>query len=176
MKQKDLSRTSRRYALLFQLLFYFVPVSYGLAWFFAAKLPPEWLHQNRFAISGTITPLMSILGFLVSMFKASIVMLGIRTLQQLFKLYEKGVFFSEETVHCFKQLSRYLLLWVPVTVITEPLLSLVLTMNNPEGQRAVVLSFESADLTALIVGGVLSVIARIMESGRKLQEEVELTI
>lgn len=48
--------------------------------------------------------------------------------------------------------------------------------HPPPGQRYFSLEFGSADLTALLIGGVLAVIAWVMEEGRKLQEEQDLTI
>ncbi len=119
---------------------------------------------------------MCLLGFLISMIKGSIIMYGIWVLRNLFDCYERKIFFNSDTVACFKKMSTALIWWVAAGIITDPLLSLTLTMNNPVGQRAVAISFQSADVTALVVGGVLSVIARVMDSGRKLQEEAELTI
>ncbi len=120
--------------------------------------------------------MMCILGFLVSMIKGVIVMYGIWILRSLFRCYEAKVFFNRDTVACFRKISAALIWWVIAGILTDPLLSLILTMNNPEGERAVAISFQSADLTALVIGGVLSVVARVMESGRKLQEEIQLTI
>ncbi len=120
--------------------------------------------------------MMCLLGFLVSMIKGSIIMYGIWVLHRLFGCYEKKIFFNRETVACFKKISTALIWWVVAGILTDPLLSLILTMNNPPGQHAVAISFQSADLTALVVGGVLSVMAKVMDSGRKLQEEAELTI
>lgn len=157
-------------------IFYFIPISYALVWIFAGKLPEAWINKHDFLITGGITPLMSLLGFITSMIKGSVIMLGVWTLKELFGYYEQKVFFSKETVLCFKQLSHYLIWWVIAGILSEPLQTIILTMNNPEGQKAVAISFQSADLTALILGGVLSVIAKVMESGRKLQEESELTI
>ena len=103
-------------------------------------------------------------------------MAGLWSLMQLFTCYERAEFFTEKTVQCCTTISRCLLWWVAAGIITEPLISLILTMNNPAGQRAISLSFQSADLTALIIGGVLSVIASVMDKGRMLKEEAELTI
>ncbi|MFT5726535.1 MAG: hypothetical protein ACI8PB_000656 [Desulforhopalus sp.] len=53
---------------------------------------------------------------------------------------------------------------------------MILTMNNPPGQHVLAVTFQSADLTALIVGGILRVVAGVMENAQSLQEEAELTI
>lgn len=177
-QKKDISRISNRYRNLFLLLIILTPVSYGLAWIwvYTGNIPETWINQHSFKITGGFTPLMCFLGFIVSMIKGAIIMYGLWVLRKLFGYYKMKIFFNRDTVACFKRISLALIWWVIAGIITDPLLSIILTMNNPEGQRAVAISFQSADLTALVVGGVLSVIARVMDSGRKLQEEIELTI
>lgn len=99
---------------------------------------------------------------------------GIWILIRLFRLYETGIFFKAENILCFKQLSNTLLWWVPAGLIVTPLTSLVLTMNNPPGGHALHRNFQSADLTALVVGGILRVVAGVLEDGRRLWDEMEL--
>ena len=103
-------------------------------------------------------------------------MTGIWVLKKLFECYEKGIFFQEENVACFKKLSRILIWWVIAGVVVTPVTTIILTMNNPPGEHVVQVSFQSADLTALVVGGILRVIAGVMDDGRRLQEEMELTV
>ena len=103
-------------------------------------------------------------------------MYGLSILIKLFKLYEAGIFFSGDNVSCFKKMSSALFGWVIAGIVATPLTALILTMNNPSGQHVVELSFQSADLTALIVGGILRVVAGVMGSAQSLQEESELTI
>ena len=120
--------------------------------------------------------MMRILAFCVSMIKGAVVMFGIRVLVDLFRLYENGLFFRAENVACFKKISRILIWWVIAGIIVTPLTTIILTMNNPPGEHALQISFQSADLTALIIGGILSVVAGVMEDGQRLQEELELTV
>ncbi len=103
-------------------------------------------------------------------------MYGIWTLIHLFRLYEAGIFFKAENVACFKKLSRILLWWVLAGLMVTPLTTLVLSMNNPPGGHVLQGSLQSADVTALVVGGVLSVIAGVMEDGRRLKDEMELVV
>jgi hypothetical protein len=103
-------------------------------------------------------------------------MLGIKLLIDLFRLYEAGMVFELANVACFKNLSRVLILWFIAVLISAPLMSLALTINNPVGKRIVTISLEYTDLTALVIGGILMVITRVMEIGRELQNEQDYTI
>lgn len=167
--------TSRRYRRLMNVLFYSVPVLYGGVWLFADHYPQQ-LSRHSFEIVGGFTPLMKFLAFCASMIKGGVLMCGIRVLAELFGLYEKNIFFSAESVACFRKLSRILIWWVAAGIVVTPLTTVILTMNNPPGDHHLQISFQSADLTALIVGGVLRIIAEVMEDGRRLREEIELTV
>ncbi|MBE0586358.1 MAG: DUF2975 domain-containing protein, partial [Desulfofustis sp.] len=147
-----------------------------VAWLFIEHLPADWLPHRSYEIVGGFPPLVRVLGFAVSMIKGAVVMYGLWVLVRLFKLYQAGIFFQAENVRCFRNLSRSLVLWALAGVLVTPLLSVVLTMNNPPGQRVVEISLQSADLTALVVGGMLGVIAAVMEDGERLREEVDLTV
>ncbi|MCB2215185.1 DUF2975 domain-containing protein [Desulfofustis glycolicus] len=171
-----IARTSRCYVVLLTILLVLVPVAHGAVWLFFEHLPADWLRPRSYAIVGGVSPLTRVLGFAVSMIKGIVVMYGLWVLIRLFKLYQKGIFFQAENVRCFKHLSRTLVLWAFAGVLVTPLLSVVLTMNNPPGQRVVEVTLQSADLTALVVGGMLAVIAAVMEDGERLQTEVDLTV
>ena len=61
-------------------------------------------------------------------------------------------------------------------IIHRSLLSVALTLHNPPGQRIFTLDIGSPDLTALLLGNILAVIAWVMEEGRKLQEDQDFTV
>ena len=173
---KNISRTSRRYRYLLQLLFFLIPLSYMVFWFFIDNFADDLGIYTKYVISEGFSVQMKLAGFCISMLRGAVVMYGINVLIRLFRLYEKGTFFMHENVACFKKLSNALLLWVGAVFLTTPLTGLILTMHNPEGQRMIELSLQSADLTALITGGILRVIAVVMENAQNLQEDMELTI
>ncbi len=153
-----------------------VPFAYGFAWSYIEYFPQHWVFQQNFKIVGGFTPTIKVLAFVISMIKGAVVMYGLWVLISLFHLYEQGQIFKAANVQCFKSLSRTLFLWVAATIITEPLLTLILTMNNPPGLHAIQFSLKSADVTALVVGGILSVIARVMADAQAIEEEMELTV
>ena len=122
-------------------------------------------------------PLISlVLGFLVTMLPTGVIMLGAYYLRRLFLLYEQGQIFLLANVRCFKKLSWVLIWSFAVDIISRSLLSVVLSLPNPPGQRVVTVELSSSDLTVLLVGGILAVISWVMEEGRNLQEEQDLTV
>ena len=99
-----------------------------------------------------------------------------RTLGRLFSLYAQGRVFGRENVACFRRMAVLLFWWVGAGLVYEPLMSLVVTAMNPPGHHLITLGISGLDLTALVTGGVLTVLARVMDLGRTLQEDQELTV
>jgi uncharacterized membrane protein HdeD (DUF308 family) len=80
-------------------------------------------------------------------------------LNKLFRLYERGIFFSAKNVFYIRFLGYYLMI--------DWLVTLLLEFQSHETQIY---------FTELIVGLIVIFIAWIMDEGRKIQEEQELTV
>jgi len=170
-------RASRRMEIAFKIVFILIPVINALVWLFINGISDEMQknilpHYVRLPLPAQAR----LLGFIVSMLPAGITMYGTWAVVRLFRLYEKGQIFREANVHCFRDISRALIIWCVVRLISDPLMSIALTLHHPPGQRMLSLGLRSMDITALLVGFALAVIAWVMEEGRKLQEELDLTV
>lgn len=172
-----ITRASRRLEIAFKIVFVLIPVVSALVWLFANELSDEMQknilpHYARLPLPAQARAM----GFFISMLPCGIAMYGTWALVRLFRLYERGQIFREANVRCFRDISRTLIIWSAVRFISSPLMSIALTLHHPKGQRLLVVGVHSVDITALLVGFVLGVIAWVMEEGRKLQEEQDLTI
>lgn len=178
MNGKDkISRTARQFRRLLMVIFAAIPLIHAFIWIAMERFPSNIMTPDiNYEIVGHLTPTVRILAFFVSMIQGGIAMYGIYLLIGLFRLYESGDVFKPANVRCFRGLSRVLIWWTVGGILTDPLQSLVLTLNNPPGKHILEIGLVSADFTALVVGGLLAVIAWVMEEGRKLQEEQELTV
>lgn len=172
-----IKRASRRLRAVFMAVFVLIPVINALVWTFINVLPGE-MQKNIMPHYVTLPlPVMAqFMGFVISMIPSSVAMYGVWTLVRLFGLYEKGQIFREPNVRCFRDLSRALMIWCAARFVSDPLMSVALTLHHPPGHRLLVIGLNSMDVTALLVGFVLAVVAWVMEEGRMLQEERDLTI
>lgn len=117
-------------------------------------------------------PAMSlILGFVVSMIPGSLAVYAVLRLRQLFDFYAQGLIFTAENIRCLRGFALATLGFALVKPVAGALMSVVLTMTNPPGQRMLAISFGSSELTTLFVGCVFLIIAWIMDEGRELAEE-----
>jgi hypothetical protein len=98
---------------------------------------------------------------------AGIYLLGMIAFYRLLNLYEKGVIFSEANVREMKRLGTYLAVYGILTVTADAIyaggispLTLVGFIASPW----------------IVAGGAINIVAGIMDEGRKIREEQELTV
>ena len=174
-----IKKLSQRFYLLLTILLFVIPLYYILYWAFINHLPETLLTVNT--SSTPLIPLklswnLQLIGFLLSWLPASALLYGLIKIRKLFSFYKEGLIFSYEHVGIFKSTSRALLLWVLFSMVYESAKSVIFSIGAPPGSRVLTITFTSAEITTLMVGAILLVIAWVMDEGRMLAEERELTI
>jgi hypothetical protein len=147
-----------------------------LYWLFFNQLPDGFKGDLPVVINHTLPLLTLALAFLASMIPTSVALYGLLTLKELFKLYENAIVFSAQNVNCFRRLGHTLIFWVSAKLILTPLLSLILTMNNPAGKRTLVAGIAASDIATLIIGAIVIVISWVMNEACKLNDEQAYTV
>jgi len=179
---KNLSRIkkiSKFFYLLLSSLIAVIPLYYATYWTFINHLPDTLITVNTASVPLIANPIsvkLRITGFLVSLLPLSALLYGLVSIRKLFSFYREGMIFSLEHVGIFYKTSKALFLWVLLSVLYESAKSIIFSIGNPPGQRVVSVGFSSPELTTLIVAGGILVIAWVMEEGRILTEEAELTV
>lgn len=175
---EKIRKVSRRFRRLFQAAVYLTPLVMALKWTFINDLPAFMVERMLppVVVCGELAPLVRLGAFLADMIPAAALMAAALNLARLFGQYEQGRIFGQENVACFRRLATLLFWWVGASLVHEPLMSLALTAGNPPGQHMISLGLSGLDLTALACGGVLSVLAWVMDLGRVMQEDQELTV
>lgn len=169
-----------KFRILFKLAFILVPILNLSIWIFYNQLPaeitvtllPHALNLTHININSTTI----LLACLASMLQVSVIFYALNQLLKLFKNYEQGEIFSLANVSYYRKLGYSFFAWVVCSKIVDALISIILTFQNQVGHRQIVIRFGAADLLALAIGGLVILIAWIMNEGHKLNEEQALTI
>lgn len=170
-------RTSQRLIRVLQFLMIAAPLVNCVIWVFMNQLLVPMQHEILPEyVRLPLPPMTRFLGWCVSLLPLIPFLYGCLTLIRLFRLYEQGQIFSNDNVRCFSKLSQILIAWCLAGILVDPLQSIALTLHHPAGQRILSLGLNSVELTSLLVAGILAVISWVMEEGRKISEEQELTI
>jgi len=97
-------------------------------------------------------------------------------LLRLFSYYQRGEIFTSNTIYCLKMLGKTLLLWLLLNLIYPVLVTLFIRFTGLSDSLAIIINFGSTELNYLLIGGVIYVIAWIMQEGMLIQEQQELVI
>ena len=112
-----------------------------------------------------------ILSFIISMVPVALLMWGLLHLRALFELFRKAVFFSEANARLLHKFAMMLFFSTLASPIARALVSVAVTINNPPGQRAVVVNIGSGDLNSLFVATVFLAVAWVMREAHALAQE-----
>lgn len=123
----------------------------------------QWNNQI-FGIAGALVSLLPLL-------------IGLYKLIQLFKNYIQGNIFTAANAKIYGVLGYWCLLSALLfQPLSDALYSLAISINYPAGHRYIAFGFGNTNLTAIICGAFLIIVAHVMRIGHKINEEQELTI
>lgn len=170
-----IQRVSRVFKYLFSTLIILIPLG-TLAFWLSFNSLVDGLKDLPVAVDRELPLSTLLLAFLVNMLPAGVTVYALLILRRLFTLYEEAVIFSQENARCFLRLGYALLGWVAANFVFTALISLVLTMHNGPGERALVIGFGSADLATLIIGSVVILISWVMREAAAMEHEQAYTV
>lgn len=119
----------------------------------------------------SLTLKMKVLGFFISSLPMAFFLLTIFQVYRLMGHFSKGRYITSKTVRALKLASVGLLLYAPMAILSEPLLTLALTLGNPEGYRIFSIGVGSTEIIALFLGAFLLMITRAFNVEKERAEE-----
>ena len=150
------------------------PLLLAAVWFNFERLGPQWQTLAELPIRPEYVGLWNKLaGALITTVPMALLMYGVWRLRQLFVQFRGGSLFSADGAGHLHAFAWMLLVTVLLSPVISALLSVVLTMNNPPGQRALVISLGSNDLAQLFIAGALFAITWTLREGYRLRQENE---
>lgn len=168
-----------KYAFLIMLLV--IPVYEILGWVmfdgsYESYFMPEFLMDADPDFFGPLTDMQRVVGIIAS---APYMLLGMYCtwqLVKLFNLYSQGFIFTAKNSVCYRHAAWALLIGEVIYPFTQMAVTFVATMHNEVGERMIAISFDDANIGNIVVACVILAISWVMDEGRKLQDEAELTI
>ncbi|MBR8133170.1 DUF2975 domain-containing protein [Burkholderia ambifaria] len=96
---------------------------------------------------------------------------GLRHLRALFRTYARRDYFSVQAAGHLGKTGRAIGLWVLLSLLCEPLLSVWATLREPVGHRVVSIGFSLPYVVALFTAACIAVIAHILRQASELDAE-----
>ncbi|WP_299022503.1 DUF2975 domain-containing protein [uncultured Photobacterium sp.] len=179
-----IQKQSRRVRILFQCLFALTPIMACYYWL-TVKTPYDFLTslgviQLSFDIDSYTQLSLSLttraFAAIASLLLCGIIMYALKVLIRLFRNYERGEIFSVNNATCYQKLGYSVFYWAGGSVVYNALMSLILSFNNPPGERIFTISFVGMDFLTLVFGIVILIISWVMKEGYILADENSHTI
>jgi len=171
---KRIHRVSRFFRWLFQIWFWLLPVGFAVYWWQFNWIVGRIQIPLPLPVPLPLPAPIRLAAFLVTLIAVSFKMRITWLLVRLFRLYEGGQFFSASNVSVFRHLGWTLVLLAPAEILTQMLLTLVLSFQLP--QRSLSLSLSSNQLTLLVTGGIVLLISWVLSEAWQLKIENDLTV
>ncbi len=175
--EKEIRGLSRKLRIFFQICFYIIPAIPILYWLSYNHLSP--LMQGG-AFNGIAPPFLAvnsrIIAFLGGVPAIIVVLAALNSLKELFGLYEKNIYFQAGNVKQFRLLAKLALWSVLADIVNKTVIILAKTINNPPGEKVLSIGISSDHLKLIVVAGILMIIGRVMDEGRKIYDESQLTV
>lgn len=170
---------SNKFHGLLSVLLLLVPLYYIVYWAFINHLPETLITVNTSSTSlipDMLDVKLRMIGFSVSLLPLSTLTYLLFNIRKLFSFYKKGEIFSFEHVVLFKKTARGFIFWVISSILYGSAKSVLFSFGNPPGSRVLTVEFSSAEITEILVGAVIFLIAWVMDEGRALAEDYKLTV
>lgn len=146
-------------------------------WWLLAAAPAASLDLNfGVPIPDDPSTVQRLLAAAVGLLPAGFVAAALWTLARLFGRFEQGDVFGPGTEAAFRGLGRILIGWACAGVVHGTLLGLVLTMDNPPGQRSLSIGFDGLNVTALCVGAVAWLLSWVFAEARRIADDNALIV
>jgi len=180
----NIKKQSRRVRILFQYLLVLTPIMVCYYWL-TVKTSYEFLtsfgviqlsydidNYTQFPLSLTTR----VFATIASLLLCSIIMYALKLLIRLFRNYEHSEIFSLNNAMCYQKLGYCVFYWVGGSVVYGALMSVILSFNNPPGERILFISFVGMDFLTLVFGFIILIISWVMKEGYILADENNYTI
>lgn len=174
-----IKKISQSFHFIISLLLVVIPLYYVGYWLLINHLPDTLITVNTPStplISNKLSIKLQLVGFATSLLPLSALLYGLVNIRNLFAFYKNGVIFSFEHVIILKKSANALVLWVILSIFYESAKSILFSVGNPPGSRVIEVGFGSAEITPLLVAGIVFVIAWVMDEGRVIADENKLTV
>lgn len=177
---KKIKYVSIFFKLLFQVTFVLLIVAQVAGWVYAPQpivlffnvIPAPYQNIVLHALDWNT----KIAGFCLSSVSLLIKLVVVYSLIQLFSLYQRHEFFSQENVLYIRNAGYALLLLQIVKPLSDFFLGFILTAHNPPGLRIAMMTMSETNIGVILTSLIIILISWVMTEGRKLNDEQQLII
>lgn len=179
--QRRIHRTARVLQAISLAAALLLPVVVAVLWAHAERWG-DWgvAWSDAFRIAGMapadLAPSQRLLGYLTDLPALAAGSYVFFTLAGICRRYGQGELFSTAVARAYRRFALGMLAWAGLKILSQTLLVLALTLDQPPGQRLLSIGIGSDSLAMALVGLAVHLLGQVMEEGRRLQEDNALIL
>ncbi|WP_020394664.1 hypothetical protein [Thiolinea disciformis] len=112
-----------------------------------------------------------VLGWLISTFQLGLLTLGFWAMATVFERFAQGDNLHPDIGKYVQRFGKTLLLFGMLSPFMRTLLALAITLDNPQGQHFLIISFASTDIVVVLVGILLVMLGYALQQAALVAEE-----
>ena len=177
---KKIVSVSRVLGIVVLTLIVAIPLVVAFLWLIGSedtllsRIPQYWFIPDGILFqAGLLAPTLRVTGLLISITAIIPLQLALWQLRCLFLLFTKRIVFELETASRMKKFAGYVVAFAFLQPIIGGVLSVVTSIDNEPGHRVLSITFAGTDITTILLGVTVFVVAYIMEEACKLADENE---
>ena len=145
-------------------------------WMDPERVAQEFSDKSDLVLPEAIGFLTRIFGFTLTIIPTTLMIMGLLSLQEFLNNLQKSDYFNPNNPTLLRKFA-YMLLW---STLARPLIgalvSIVITINNPPGQRTVTFSLGTDEISGVFVALLIMLLSLLMaESKSSVDERARLT-
>lgn len=119
----------------------------------------------------SLTPRALVLGWLISTFQLTVLAVGFWAMAAVFRLFAQGDYLHPDIGRYVQRFGKSLVLFGLLSPLMRTLLALVITLDNPEGQQMLLISFVTNDFVVVLVGMLLIMLGYALKQAAVIAED-----
>ncbi len=135
-------------------------------------LPDETIDTGDLERSISEIPQLQRFGFaLLSAAACGLLVAACWTLRQVFQRFQRLEFFSPSTLSSIISFGVWLIVFAVFEFVSEPVVSILLTYDLPEGERAISIDFDGGETFIFVLGALMLVFGWILREAAVIADE-----
>jgi Protein of unknown function (DUF2975) len=169
---RRIRRVSRVLALSCEVLIVVLPAAVIGYWVLAdaAEIAVRANLSAR-AIQGPLLAWQRVAGALITGLPLALLLVGLWEARKCFRLFAAGRVFTADAVRCLRRFAGWVMVSVIAGIVAGPVISVLLTLNNPPGMRHLAIGISSDLVFTLFFAGMVWLMAAVISQGQTLAEE-----
>ena len=162
-----IKRASSGMSILCYLAIVVMPLFFVWMWIDFERVTLNLGENNALVVPESLSLLSRIIGFTLNVIPVILLVIGIFSLIKFLDNLQKSDYFNHENSIYLSRFASMLLWSTLMRPITDALVTIAITVNNPPGQRSVSFNLGTDEITGMFFGVLIFILSRLIAASKE---------